>query len=357
MNEDKHTRHRRLQRRQYVLQAASLLVVLLALSVLPSLVPLAWTGPWRRTAVLLVVGTLVALASAPWSWSREVSLERRAGRPAPTTTHWLRRHTSQWALTMLCGLPVWLLFTWLQDVAPWLVVPTTAAAVAAGSLLVLAVAPWLVTWSPRVAPLADEALAGRLHALVGRAGLRVSGVHAWSDPQAAVEPNAALLGAGPGRRLLLSTSLLELFAPDEVDVVVAHELGHHARGHLWKRLRLQWLVVSVLCAAGQGVGMLRTVAGRPNDDTGALALMLVTAGLIGLLARPHLLRQSRAHEVEADDFALQLTGRPDVFERILTRLGAHYTAAPAPSPFETAFFLTHPPVRQRIMRVRDWRAT
>jgi STE24 endopeptidase len=357
VNEDKGTRHRRLQRRLHVLQAASVALSLVALALAAGVLPSAGPSPVDDLAMLVVVGGVLVVVSAPWAWARDVALDRRFGRPVASTGGWARRHLSQWALTLASATPIWLLFQWLQRTAPWAVVPVTGVAAVLGSLLLLGMAPWLVTWSPRVTPLADEALAGRLHALVGRAGLRLAGVHAWREAAVVSEPNAALLGAGPGRRLLLSASLLESFAPEEIEVVVAHELGHHARGHIWRRIRLTWGVACGALVAGQVVALLRaTLTGHALADPRALPLVLLAGGAVALAARPRLLAQSRAHEAEADDFALAVTGRPDVLERILTRLGAHYKAAPDPSPFEAAFFLTHPPVRERVTRVRAWRA-
>lgn len=355
-----------------MLQAASLALALGALVRLPYPLPAGSHPVLIDVAVLVVVGGILACASAPWSWLRDITLERRLGTRTdehlwlrlgepglpvrPVSWPWARRHLWQWMLTLATALPVWLLFQWLQRESPWLVVPAATATVLVGSLILLALAPWLITWSPRVTPLADEALAGRLHALVGRAGLRVAGLHAWRDGAAAAEPNAALLGAGPGRRLLLSTSLLETFQVEDIEVVVAHELGHHARGHIWRRMRARWVVTGVALAAAQLAALARaTLTGGALADARALPLMLLAGGAVALLARPSWLTQSRVHELEADEFALQVTERPDVLERILTRIGAHYRTAPDPSPFEAAFFLTHPPVKERVTHVRTWR--
>lgn len=357
MNEDKGTRHRRLQRRLHVLQVASVSLSLAVLAVATALLPSPGRPVAHDLAVLGLVGSVLVVVSAPWAWARDVALERRFGRPVVSVGGWTRRHLWQWALMLASVTPLWLLFQWLQRMAPWAVVPVTTVVAISGSLLLLGLAPWLITWSPRVTVLADEALAGRLHALVGRSGLRLAGVHAWREGPGTSEPNAALIGAGPGRRLLLSASLLDSFTPEEIEVVVAHELGHHARGHIWRRIRMTWAITCGVVLVAQAVALLRASAtGATFADARALPLMLLAGGAVALLARPRLLAQSRAHEAEADDFALAVTGRPDVLERILTRLGAHYKAAPDPSPFEAAFFLTHPPVRERVTRVRAWRA-
>lgn len=345
-------------RRLAVLQAVSLVCVLTVLGAVPDVVPEHLEPVAADVFVLVVVAVLLGTASAPWNWAHDIALERRFGRQAPSVGAWAWRHGWHWILTTMAVLPVWLLFQWLQRELPWLTVPVMMVAVVSGSAVLLGLAPWLITWSPRVTPIADEALAGRLHALVGRAGLRVAGLHAWRDVARALEPNAALVGAGPGRRLLLSTALLETFPPDDIEVVVAHELGHHARGHIWRRLRMAWLVASGGLAAAQVAAAARVaLTGRPLGDAAALPVVLLAVGVVVLAARPRMLAQSRAHELEADAFALDATGRPEALERVLTRLGAHYKAAPEPSPFEAAFFLTHPPVRDRVAQVRAWRGS
>ncbi len=339
-----------------MLQAASVALALVGLTWAPHLLPAVGQPVITDAVALVLVAALLAGVSAPWAWVRDITLERRFGRPTVAAAPWARRHLWQWVLTMATALPVWLWFQWLQRESPWLVVPATTAAAVVGSLVLLIASPWLITWSPRVTPLADEALAGRLHALVGRAGLRVAGLHAWRDGTSAADPNAALLGAGPGRRLLLSESLLETFAAEDIDVVVAHELGHHARGHIWRRMRAMWTVAGAALAAAQVAALARAAAtGGSPADARALPLMLLAIAAVALLARPRWLVQSRAHELEADEFALHVTGRPDVLERILTRIWAHHTTAPDPSPLEAAFFLTHPSVRDRVAHLRAWR--
>lgn len=356
MNEDKSTRHRRLRRRVQVLHVASALLLTTVLAVVSRRLPGAGLVPAiADTAVLLLVGVLLTVVSAPWAWVRDVILERRFGTNIETSS-WVRRHLWQWGLSLAIALPLWLTFQALQRLQPWLVVPGTTLVLVIGSLALMVMAPSLIVWSPRVAPLADEALAGRLHALVSRAGLRVGGVHAWRDGPFVAEPNAALLGAGRWRRLLLSDALLAQFGPEEVDVVVAHELGHHAHGHLWRRLRVSWVIGALAVLAAQLAALLRmAMLDAPLADPRSLPWCLLAAGLVAVAARPRLLALSRAHEIEADAFALKVTGRPDVLERVLARLGAHYRAAPDPSPFEAAFFLTHPPVRERVERARAWR--
>ncbi len=358
MNEDKRTRHRRLRRRVQVLHAVSALLLLAVLVIFSDRLPAAVLASVAGdTVVFLVVGVLLAGVSAPWAWLRDVLLERRFGTDAPGGSSWLWRYLWQWGLSMAATLPIWLTFQLLQRIQPWAVVAGTTLLIVVGSVVLMALAPSFVVWSPRVAPLGDEAVTGRLHALVSRAGLRVGGVYAWREGPFVTEPNAALLGAGRWRRLLLSDALLAQFKAEEVDVVVAHELGHHAHGHLWRRLKLTWVVSILAVLAAQLSALTRAaVLDVPLADPRALPWCVLAAGLVAVAARPRLLAASRAHEVEADLFALEVTGRPDVLERVLERLGAHYRAAPEPSPFEAAFFLTHPPVRERVERARAWRA-
>ena len=97
----------------------------------------------------------------------------------------------------------------------------------------------------------------------------------------------------------------------------------------------------------------QTLAGTAGAiDPASLPWMMAGAGIVWLATRPARLAVSRAHEEEADAFALALTGRPDVLERVLLRLGARNLASDDDSPWTRAFFLTHPPVAARVAAAR-----
>ncbi|BCS34541.1 hypothetical protein TBR22_A37690 [Luteitalea sp. TBR-22] len=372
MNEDKGTRYRRAERGLRLLEVTAAGVVLLAMACSPlpvaiarrvtgaaALAPAApLPGPLQGLAAAAVIAAslaLAALAAAPFANRRLGGLAARYNLPVVSARHLARERLRHGLATVAGGALGWWVFAALSQFTPWLGGLATAALllVVAGAVMLLA--PWLILLSPRVRPMSDETTTGRLHALASRAGLRLAGLHEWVFAEQGDHANAALVGVLGPRRLLLSDTLVAGCPPDEMDVVVAHELGHHAHGHTWTRVRAQAavLVLAVLAAQAGAAGPARWV-GRTGGitDPASVAWMLVGAGLAWLAARPWLLAQSRLHEAEADAFALDLTGRPEVLERVLTRLGARNLASEEDSLLTRAFFLTHPPIPQRIAAAR-----
>jgi Zn-dependent protease with chaperone function len=327
-------------------------------TVVPPLV--VWVPPGAVLAALVedaVVFTVltVMLACATGVVASARSARDGARRPAPPAPARLSDHLRRVAVAWAVVLPFCLLFQHVSRTLPLLTVPVAALAAASSLVAALWMVPWFLAWSPRVTPLRDEALTGRLHALVSRAGLRVAGMHEWRMDSAGVEPNAALIGLGSGRRLLLSTALVDRLDPDALDVVVAHELGHHARGHLWRRIGAAVLTLTAALVGAQVMALLAAWGtGLRTGDPSLVPWALLGAGAVWLAARPRWLAQSRAHEREADRFSLDVTNRPDVLEAILRRLSAEGHDLDAPTPFDEAFFLTHPSVAERVALARAW---
>jgi len=372
VNEDKGTRYRRAERGLRVLEvaAATTALVGLAVSPLPDALRrramsaigtpdspayglLAETG--AVALILLVCLAAPALAAAPFALRRQGALARRFNVPVVTGRAHLGDHVRHGLLLVVGGSVAWWVFARLAARVPWLAGVGLALAILTLAGAVMLLAPWAILLSPRVRPLRDEAVTGRLHALASRANLRLAGLHEWVFGPHGDHANAALVGVVGPRRLLISDTLLTGCPPEEMDAVVAHELGHHAHGHTWQRVRGQAtsLVLAALGAQAGAAGPARWFGGTDGlTDPASLPWMLLGAGAVWLAARPWQLAQSRAHEAEADAFALELTGRPEVLERVLTRVGARNLSSDDDSLMTRAFFLTHPPIPARIAAAR-----
>lgn len=371
MNEDKGTRYRRAERALRALEVAAAAVALAVAAMTPLARltrdltrALVARAPWSIdgievgvTAAAVLAATLLwpLAASLPFALRREGALARRFGVPSRTGGAVVRSRLRWLSLAVVAGGLVFGAFAWTYAHAPALAALLTAAIVLGLAGLVMVAAPWLVTLSPRVRPLDDAVVEARLRGLAGRAGLHLAGLDEWLFDPGSDDANAALIGVIGPRRLLLSDTLLHGSAPDDLDAVVAHELGHHVHGHTARRLRLQAasLAVSLAAAHLAAVGPARWLGGTASPaDPAALPWMVGAGALMWVLSRPWRLRQSRQHEAQADVFALSLTGRPDALERVLTRLGERNLASEDASLLTRAFFLTHPPVQMRIAAAR-----
>jgi STE24 endopeptidase len=373
VNEDKGTRYRRAERTLRVLEvtAATAVLGLVAISPLPgwlrtldgrslsqvhpSLVATGLNDLLPAACILAVSLAGAALGAAPFAMLRQGSLAGRYNLPTVTAGAHARGLARRGFVLVIAGVAAWWVFARIAGRAPWLAGIGLSLSILAVATVVMLLAPWVILLSPRVKPLRDEAITGRLHALAARAQLRLAGLHEWVFGPRGDHANAALVGVVGPRRLLISDTLIAGCPPEEMDAVVAHELGHHRHGHTWQRVRSQAtsLVLAVLAAQACATGPARWIGGTGGlADPASLPWMLLGAGAVWLASRPWHLALSRAHEAEADAFALELTGRADVLERVLTRIGARNLSSDDDSLLTRAFFLTHPPIPTRIAAAR-----
>jgi STE24 endopeptidase len=311
-----------------------------------------------------VAGYVVALAllsevlELPLAYYRGVTLERRFGLSTEAIGHWWLNHAKAGIVGLAFGvgaaLAVWGLLRWLPDWW-WL----AAAAGASVVLVVLAqLAPvLLLPLFYDFRPLQERPeLAARLTALAERAGTRVLGVFEWRLGDRTRKANAALTGIGATRRILLSDTLLAEHSDDEVEVIVAHELGHHAHHDIWRGLVLETVLLGLGFyltdrALDAFVGPLG-LAGKA--DIAGLPLLLLSAGAVSLVLLPLSNAASRAHERGADRYALSMTQNAGAFITAMRRLGDRNLSEPNPSRLAQILFYTHPPVAARIAAAERW---
>lgn len=202
----------------------------------------------------------------------------------------------------------------------------------------------------RARPLADPALAERVKQLVNRAGVDVREVCALDFSRRTSEANAAVIGLGASRRVVLADTLLASFPPDEVDAVVAHELAHQVHRDvprfLLGQLALAWLglaVAAVLVPRALPLLSVPHLAYVP-----AFPALLSVVELYFFLAAPLVSWWSRRAEVAADRFALRLTGNPGAFAGAMRRFGTQNLIELQPPRWAELLFATHPSLSRRI---------
>jgi STE24 endopeptidase len=313
---------------------------------------------WQPAVVALMlaaVGASTALPGFPLDVLRGYVLPRRAGLLSQSFGGWLADKAKAAALGAGLGLGVFELIYALLARSParwWL---WSALGLAAASVLLTAIVPvWIVPLFYRLSPLEDPALRARLLGLAARAGVPAAEVSVADFSRKGRTANAAVVGLGRTRRILVSDTLLANFPPDEVEVVLAHELAHHARGHLAQGLGVQ----AVLLVAMFGAAHLAIAAGvawlglaGPADPAGLPWLALVLSGL-GLTATPLAAAWSRRLEREADAAALEVTRAPGTFIAAMERLGRLNLAERRPNRVKEWLFATHPSLDERIARAQ-----
>jgi STE24 endopeptidase len=206
----------------------------------------------------------------------------------------------------------------------------------------------------RLTRLADAALEGRLLALAARAGVAVIGVWVVDQSRKSRTANAAVVGLGRTRRIILFDTLASAFGIDEIEAVLAHELGHHVHGDVRRGL----LVQGALTLATFGLTDVLLRAGVPlwglqgPADPAGLPWLALTLMVLGAVRLPLANGFSRWIERQADDFALALTRNPVAFIGAMERLGTLNLAERRPHRLKEILLYSHPALDRRIARAR-----
>ena len=209
-------------------------------------------------------------------------------------------------------------------------------------------------------PLENEELKARLVRLSERAGARVRGVYEWKLSEKSKKANAALTGLGQTRRIILADTLLENYTPDEIEAVLAHELGHHVHRHIPKSILVQagitfagfWIASAVLRFSVDHIAMF---ADR-LDDFANFPLLALVSTVLSFLLMPALNAYSRYNERQADLYAWKSIPAIAPFVSSMNKLADQNLAERTPSRFVELFFHSHPAISKRISAAQAWAA-
>ncbi len=207
-------------------------------------------------------------------------------------------------------------------------------------------------------PLPEGELKTRILELLSRYGLPAANLFSLNLSKTTKKANAAFMGLGKTKRVVLSDTLLEQFSAEEIEQVVAHELGHFKHQDIWKQLALG-LLISFLCFSGGFYGMehMIPVLGLKSaaDPAGLPLLFLVFLG-VSYLSMPLTNGFSRVCEYAADRFALEACRNREVFISMMAKLGQVHLADPDPAAWYEWLFYDHPSIKKRIAAAQSWSA-
>jgi STE24 endopeptidase len=325
--------------------------------VAPALVRVLPGWPWWAQVALVAaaLGAGQRLLAAPLAWTRGWWLPRRYGLLHQSLAGWLADQAKAAALSGLLGLAgVELVYALLRAAPEWWWLAAALAFIALQLALAVVLPIWIVPLFYRLTPLADEALRTRLLALASRVGAPAVGVWVVDQSRKSRTANAAVVGLGHTRRILLFDTMLA-FAPREIEAVLAHELGHHVQHDMWRGLGVQ-AVLTLASFAVAGVALEWGVAWWGLSgiaDPAGLPWLAVVLGAVGLTAVPLANAYSRWIERRADDFALRVTGDPDGFVGAMERLAGLNLAERRPHRLKEVLFYSHPAIDRRIARARS----
>jgi len=231
---------------------------------------------------------------------------------------------------------------------------------AAFSLFMMFISPYLLEpLFNKYEPITEEGLEADIRSLMEKAGLKVGRVLQMDASRRSRHSNAYFTGIGKVKRIVLFDTLIRQMSHGEIVAVLAHEIGHWKKGHIWKRL----LWAEVLALAGSWIGFrllawpgLPGMLGLPGDIS--LPARMVVLAFIASLAlfplNPFSAWRSRCHEREADRYAADLTGRPQELASALVKMSAENLSNLFPHPWYALFYYGHPPTVERVRQLQAW---
>ena len=365
-NEDKSARYHRLRRRASLFDTTAQAVLLLGLL---------WSGASiairaavesafgeRLVPVVVVYVLAIALLSElihlPFGFYRGVILERRYGLSREATARWLGDHIKAAAIMLAVLTFAGVIVAWLLRLSPdrwWLF--ASVVFVVALVLLARFTPVILLPLFYDIRALERDALRERLLALAERAGApALGGAYEWRLGDRTTKANAALVGIGRTRRILVSDTLLAGHSDEEIEAVFAHELAHHVYGDIWTALVLEAALLTCACyLADKALAEFAVTLGlEGKGDVAGLPLLVLTAGAVSIALTPLANALSRAHERRADRYALDTTRNSAAFISAMRRLAASNLAEERPSRFVELLFHTHPSTAARIEAAKSW---
>jgi len=314
-------------------------------------------GGYAHGITLIVSVVLISsVIDLPFGLYRTFSIEARFGFNRTSLGLFLTDLGKAAVLAALFGIPLLLLVLWLMarmGALWWLYV---WAAWASFNLLAATIYPTLIApLFNRFSPLQDANLRERIETLLAKCGFRSRGLFVMDNSKRSSHGNAYFTGFGSAKRIVLFDTLLSRLDPPEIEAVLAHELGHFSRHHVWKRMAL---LFGVSLASFWVLGWLidqgwfyEALGVRSQGTAMALVLFSMVVPVFAFPLQPLASLYSRRHEFEADAYAAHHADPRDLV-RSLVKLYQDNASTLTPDPLYSAFYDSHPPASMRIARLQ-----
>jgi STE24 endopeptidase len=322
-------------------------------------------GPGIGYQIGLIIGFAVisGILDLPFDYYTQFVLEEKFGFNKMTLGLWLVDMVKGGLVGMAIGLPLlWVILTlmdksgglwWLYAWLVW----------SGFQLLMMVLYPSVIApLFNKFTPLADDSLRLRIEGLMGRVGFASKGLFVMDGSKRSAHGNAYFSGFGASKRIVFFDTLLSRLAPQEIEAVLAHELGHFKMKHIVKRIAVMFVISLGFLAllgflknqvwfySGLGVDPI-VLAGQGNqNDAMALILFMLTLPVFTFILSPLTSISSRKHEFEADAFAAKHTKAADLVSA-LVKMYEDNASTLTPDPLHSAFYDSHPSANIRIERL------
>ena len=324
-------------------------------------VTLDWMGEGMGQQVALVVSfsLIGGLIGLPLSLYQTFGIEQRFGFNNTTPKLWVSDMLKGLLVGMVLGLPILWLVLWLMQAGGALWWLYTWATLVVYQLFVMWIAPNVIMpLFNKFTPLEDATLKERVTALMTRSGFTAKGFFVMDGSRRSAHSNAFFTGFGAAKRVVFFDTLLAKLNSDEMEAVLAHELGHFKHHHIFKMMATSFATslagLALLGWVSQqiwfytGLGVMPNLSG--NNSALALLLFMLVLPLFTFFVSPLSARRSRKFEFEADAYAVANSDGKALANALL-KLYQDNASTLTPDPWYVAFYYSHPPASQRLARM------
>jgi STE24 endopeptidase len=324
-------------------------------------VTLDWMGEGMGQQIMLVVSfsLIGGLIGLPLSLFQTFGVEQRFGFNNTTPKLWVSDMLKGLLVGMVLGLPILWLVLWLMQAGGSLWWLYTWAALVVYQLFVMWIAPNVIMpLFNKFTPLEDATLKDRVTALMTRSGFTAKGFFVMDGSRRSAHSNAFFTGFGAAKRVVFFDTLLAKLNGDEMEAVLAHELGHFKHRHILKMMATSFATslagLALLGWVSQqvwfytGLGVMPNLNG--NNSALALLLFMLVLPLFTFFVSPLSARRSRKFEFEADAYAVANSDGKALANALL-KLYQDNASTLTPDPWYVAFYYSHPPASQRLARM------
>jgi len=313
--------------------------------------------PWASLVYFLILGLALGIISMPLSYYSGYILPHRYKLSVQNLSSWITDRAKSGAIALLLGALFVIFMYWTLRSFPGFWWILTGIFIILVSILLARLTPTLlISLFFKQEPLNDEELEKKLKTLADRAKSNISGIYKINFSAKSTAANAMLAGIGKTRRIILTDTLLQKYTPDEIEVILAHELGHHMLKHIPSLIFTQAITAFLTLyiahlALYYGMGPLGY---KSMSDAAAFPYIIMVIAVVSLIMTPVLNSYSRQLETGADRMALELTGNPEAFVSAMTRLTEQNLSVAHPKRWVEVLFYDHPPYFRRIQTAQQY---
>lgn len=303
---------------------------------------------------VITAGIIASIIFSPLNFYSGYILEHKYNLSNQTFFKWVVEELKAAAVSLAIGLPILLFFFFsLNKFGTMWWLPFAIILFVVSVILARIIPVLILPLFFKLTPIEDKELRQRITSLAEQAGIKVQNVYKFNMSKDTKKANAAFTGIGRSKRILLGDTLLDNYSHDEIETVVAHELGHYKKKHIIKNILIgtafSFLTLFVIAKmyeisiAWFGFNSLAQIA--------ALPLLVLWGMLVGLFLSPISNIISRRFEYEADEYAVISTGKFSAFVNTLERLTKQNLGDKEPHPLIEWFFYGHPSIKKRISAI------